>query len=149
MPDYSTQQDFQTAREVERRVAAKLGCAVLVQDRFLPFDSLFRFDDGETVCVEVKRRKGHLGKPPMDRTVWLSKHKRDAANALGLQLWFVVAADNGDFIWVDEGQPIPIHITGRHGRPQESVLQIPVSAFVCVRPAEGGTTPRGMVSGDA
>jgi hypothetical protein len=136
MPDYSTELDFKNARETEHRIAAALGCEVLVQPRYSTFDSLFRFPDGETVAVEIKRRKGLMGKWPMDRTVWLSQHKRTAAAALGLPLWFIVAADNGDFIWPDEGQQYPVHMTGRHGRPQEPVLQIPVSAFIAVETAK-------------
>lgn len=132
MPTYETAADVLNAQAIASRLSQQLGCEALPQPPLTSFDYLFRFPDGAVVAVEIKRRRGSLGKPPLDRTVWLSLHKREAAIHMGLPLWFVVSCDNGDFVWLDEGEQIPIHITGRTGRPVEKVLQIPVSRFIPV-----------------
>jgi hypothetical protein len=131
MPIYETEADRRNAAETLARIVPRLGCRVEEMPPGAPFNYQLHFDDG-SICVEIKRRNGVVGKPPMDRTIWLSLHKRTTAAEMGLPLWFIVSADNGDFIWSDQGEQFPIHRTGRHGRPTELVLQIPVSAFIAV-----------------
>lgn len=129
-PTYVTHQDEVNAEAVVARLKRLMGCEVERCEKFAPFDYLLRFPDGAVVACEVKHRKGNMGEGPLEKTVWLSLHKRVAAHKAGLPLWFVAACGNGDFVWHDKGEPVRVDFTGRHGRPAEHVMQVPVSLFV-------------------
>ena len=130
MTTYETKQDIDNATATAARLCALFKCESVEQPKFSNFDYLLRFDDGTIVCVEIKRRRGVLGEKPLDQTVWLSLHKRLAAQRASLPLWFVIACDNGDFVWHDKGESLRVEYTGRHGRAPEPVMQIPVASFI-------------------
>ena len=130
MVTYETKQDAVNAAAVMTRLQKLMDCELVECDKFAPFDCILRFSDGVEVACEIKCRKGNMGEAPLNKTVWLSLHKRLAAQQRGLPFWFVVACDNGSFVWHDKGEVVQVDFTGRHGRPAEHVMQVPVSLFV-------------------